>query len=65
MTFVENSESEYKTKLSLWANDKGQVWLEMGPEQEDEMLMQGLVLDLEDAKLLANELVRIIKEIES
>lgn len=64
MTFVEDSESEYKTKLSLWGTINGQVWIEMGPEQEDEMLMQGIALDLGDAKILANELVTIIKQLE-
>lgn len=64
MTIVENGESKYKRKLSLWPNVNGQVWVEIGMEQDDPMMLQGLAIDLDDAKVLLNELQRIIKEIE-
>lgn len=64
LVFTED-EGQYKTKLTLWRTVKNKLWLEMGPEDEDPMLMQGMVLDLYDARKLLTELHDIIQAIES
>jgi hypothetical protein len=66
MTFIEETESKYKTKLSLWRNTDNELFIEMQEDsnEPDPYSYQCITLDLEDAKELLNELALIIKQIE-
>jgi hypothetical protein len=64
MTFIEDTDSEEKTCLKLWRNTKDEIYFEMGPDgNPDPFMNQFMVLDTEDAEVLAGELMRIIREI--
>lgn len=66
MTIVEEKESEYRSRLSLWRNTENEVYIEVGldGEENDPYSQQSIVLGVEDAKILLLELSRIIAEIE-
>lgn len=64
LTIVEDGESQYKTKLSLWRTVENKVWIEMGPEDNDPMVSQGMVLEAYDARTLLHELSEIVRGIE-
>lgn len=67
MTLVEENESDYKTRLSLWRNVENEVYIEVGlnGEENDPYTQQSIALGIDDAKILLLELRRIIAEIES
>lgn len=67
MTIVEERESEYIRRLSLWRNTEDEVYIEIGldGEENDPYTQQSIVLGIDDAKILLLELRRIIAEIES
>lgn len=67
MTIVEEKESEYRSRLSLWRNTENEVYIEVGldGEENDPYSQQSIVLGVHDARILLLELRRIISEIES
>jgi hypothetical protein len=66
MTFIEETESEYKTKLSLWRNVNNELFIEVQEHANDPdpYSYQCITLDLEDAKELFNELGSIIQQMQ-
>lgn len=67
MTFTEETDEKIKIQLSLYANDKNKVFIEMHPEGHDfdnYYEYQCMVLGRRDTEILIKELQRIIDEYE-
>lgn len=63
MTFQEDREDG--NKLSLWPTTENKVWIEIGDwDIENPYGLQGIPLDIYDAKALRDELIRIVKFLE-
>lgn len=64
MTFVEESDSNHKYELSLFANDKGKLVFEMKGDEDDPYQYSSISLTNDDARALIKEIQRIIDEFE-
>lgn len=62
MTILDDDQN----KLSLWENDQGKIYLEVGPsDNEDAQFYTGFItLTEEDARALMNELHRLLEQME-
>lgn len=61
---MEENDSQYRSELKLWENDHGNIWLQVGYDDDDPCMTQGISLTKEDAHALINELQRILKNME-
>lgn len=65
MHIIEDSDNKEKTQLKLWRTESDKVYIEMAPEDEpDCVYSQFMTLDIEDSRALAEEILRIVHEIE-
>jgi hypothetical protein len=64
LTIMEETESEYKSELKLWENTDGNIWLQIGYDDNDPITTQGIPLTPNDARALISELSRILEGIE-
>jgi hypothetical protein len=64
LTIMEETESEYKSELKVWENDSGNIWLQVGYDDNEPYSTQGIPLTPTDARALINELSRILRGIE-
>lgn len=56
-------EGDDPATLSLWINQYNKLYIEM-QTADDPYSFQHIVLDLDDVKMLANELIRLARQIE-
>jgi hypothetical protein len=59
LTFQEEGE-KYPSKLSLWLTQAGKLFIQIGPEDDEAMMTQCIVLDKLDAQALADEITGIL-----
>jgi hypothetical protein len=66
LTFINvDEETKYKNKLSLWRNTDNKLFIQVGPEdEEDASITQWIALDFQDAKALHHEILSILKAME-
>lgn len=64
MTIREETESEYVSELKLWENTEGKIWIQISMDESDPCQLQGLAITKDDARVLIQELTRMLKGIE-
>lgn len=66
MTITSEIESEYRSELKLWENSGGDIWIQIGyDDNDDPYSTQGMAITTDDAKALIAELTRLIKQTET